>query len=296
MSASATATMTLEWAGLCTTATVAGEGPLVLLLHGFPDTRGTWRHQVGALAAAGFRVVAPSLRGYEPASQPRDGDYSVATLAGDALAWMDRLGAGRARIVGHDWGAAIAWALAARAPHRVERIAALAVPPLQRAAHMAARAPTALFPLWYMAFFQWRGVSEAALLARDGALVRWLWRRWSPGFDTADPHLRDVIDALGRPGVATAALSYYRALANPASPATRASWRLLTAPTPVPALAIAGARDGCLRADLLQRAVDLRDFPAGIRTVTVPDAGHFMHLEQPDAINEILRDWLAASR
>ncbi|MEZ5237387.1 MAG: alpha/beta hydrolase [Paracoccaceae bacterium] len=295
MSAPTATTMTLEWAGLRTTATVAGEGPLVLLLHGFPDTRGTWRHQLPALASAGFRVVAPSLRGYEPTSQPRDRDYGVATLAGDVLAWMDCLGAERARIVGHDWGAAIAWALAARAPDRIERIAALAVPPLQRAARMAAHAPSALLPLWYMAFFQLRGVSEAALLARDGALVRWLWRRWSPGFDAGDPHIRDVIDALGRPGVATAALSYYRAFANLASPATRATARLFAAQTPVPALAIAGARDGCLRADLLQRAVDLRDFPAGIRTLTLPDAGHFLHLEQPAAINEILRDWLALS-
>jgi pimeloyl-ACP methyl ester carboxylesterase len=290
---SASDTLTLEWAGLRTTAAAAGEGPLVLLLHGFPDTRETWRHQVPALAAAGFRVVAPALRGYEPTSQPRDGDYSVATLARDVLAWMDALGADRAAIVGHDWGAAVAWAVAALAPGRVERVAALAVPPLRRAQRMVMHQPSSLLPLWYMLFFQARGLSERALLARDGALVRWLWSRWSPGY-TADPsHLRAVVDALAQPGVAKAALSYYRALANPTSPRGRESWRLLTAKTPVPALAIAGADDGCLRADLLRRGTDLRDFPAGVRTVTIESAGHFMHLERPAVVHEILSQWLA---
>lgn len=286
----AAGTISLEWAGLRTTADVAGEGPLVFLLHGFPDTRATWRHQTRALAAAGFRVVVPALRGYEPTSQPPDRDYSVATLARDLLAWMDVLGADRAHVVGHDWGAAVAWAASALAPDRITRVAALAVPPLRRAARMLMHQPTSVFPLWYMAFFQARGVSERALLARDGALVRALWRRWSPGYTPDPAHLRAVIDTLARPGVATAALSYYRALA---SPHARESWRLLTAKTPVPALALAGARDGCLRADLLRHATDLRDFPAGIRTVTIPDAGHFMHLEQPAAINEILCEWLA---
>lgn len=137
--------MTLRWAGLETTATVAGDGPLVLLLHGFPDHRETWRHQIPALATAGFRVVAPNLRP-RAASQPASDDYSVASLAGDVLAWMDLLGAARARVVGHDWGAAVAWALAALAPDRVERVAGLAVPPLRRIARMAAGDPTpALF-------------------------------------------------------------------------------------------------------------------------------------------------------
>jgi pimeloyl-ACP methyl ester carboxylesterase len=288
--------MTLRWAGLETTATVAGDGPLVLLLHGFPDHRETWRHQIPALATAGFRVVAPNLRGYEPASQPASDDYSVASLAGDVLAWMDLLGAARARVVGHDWGAAVAWALAALAPDRVERVAGLAVPPLRRIARMAAGDPTALFPLWYMAFFQLRGVSERALLARDGALIRLLWRRWSPDYTPAEADLRAVIDTLARPGVARAALRYYRALADPTAARTRQSWRLLTAPTPVPALALVGAGDGCIRAGALGRAVDLRDFPAGVQTATVPASGHFLHLENPDAIHEILVPWLRPPR
>ncbi|MCB9730552.1 MAG: alpha/beta hydrolase [Deltaproteobacteria bacterium] len=279
-------TRVLAWEGLTTRATVAGEGPLVLLLHGFPDQRQTWDHQVPALVAAGFRVVAPDLRGYAPGSVPPDGDCSLSRLARDVLAWMDLLGAERAHVAGHDWGAAIAWALAALAPHRVERVCALAVPPLSNLPRMVRRHPTALLPLWYMALFQVPGLAERALLARDGALVRLLWRRWSPGFSAPEPRLRSIIDALSQPGVAGAVLSYYRALASPRS---APDWRLLRAPVAVPALAIAGARDGCLDPALLETAAASQP---SVRAAVIPDAGHFLHLEQPEALHALLIPWL----
>jgi pimeloyl-ACP methyl ester carboxylesterase len=111
------------------TAYAAGSGPLVLCVHGFPDNARTFRRQFAPLVAAGYRVVAATIRGYEPGSQPRDGDYRIESLAGDIVAWIDGLGEERAHLVGHDWGAVMAYVACARAPQRFRSLTALGIPP-----------------------------------------------------------------------------------------------------------------------------------------------------------------------
>ena len=125
------------------TARTAGPdgGPVVLLLHGFPDRAATFDAMIGALAAAGFRAIAPTMRGYEPSSQPADGDHSLVTLADDVVAWLDALGIDRAHIVGHDWGAATTYLAITRHPERFERAVTLAVPPTPRIPEAVRKVP-----------------------------------------------------------------------------------------------------------------------------------------------------------
>lgn len=289
-----TATRVLTHGRLSFTADVGGgDGPLVLCLHGFPDHRRTWRHQLQVLIDAGYRVVAPDLRGYEPSSQPADGDYHLVRGAEDVLAWLDELGVERAHLLGHDWGAVIAYTAASLAPHRFISATTLAVPPLRRIPSMLAARPTALTRLWYMQFFQIRRLSERVLLAHRGAFLRWLWARWSPGWQCPEEELDAIVTRFERPGVARSALGYYRALLDGITSAGRQSWRLLLGRVDVPTLVISGAADGCMDSAVYEAGIEPRDFPGGVRFERVEGAGHFLHLERPTEVNALILDWLA---
>src|SRR5215813_14175884 len=151
---------------------VTGAGRPVVLLHGFPDSGRLWRHQVPALAGAGFQVIVPDLRGYGRSDKPGEVDaYSIPLLAGDVLAVLADLGIGRAHVVGHDWGAALAWALASFAPDNVDHLAVLSV------GHPAGfmRTMEQRQKSWYMLLFQFPGVAESWLSANNWAN----FRNWS---------------------------------------------------------------------------------------------------------------------
>lgn len=283
----------LQHQGMRFSALSAGKGPLVLCLHGFPDHRFTWRAQLPVLATAGYRVVAPQLRGYEPESLAPDGDYALVTLAQDVLLWMDELGAERAHLVGHDWGAAIGYVVAALAPERLRSLTTLAVPHFRRMPTGLARIPVQLRNSWYMGFFQLRGVAERKVAADDFAFLERLWRDWSPGWQAPGEAIDALKTTFRRPGVVPGALGYYRAAFDLFSPAGRRSLGLLSAPVDVPTLALAGERDGCMDARLWDRVMRAADFAAGLKVVKVAGAGHFLHQEKPAEVNEILLDWLA---
>jgi len=157
-----------------------GEGPLVLCLHGFPDNASSYRHQLPVLAQAGYRAVSVTLRGYEPSSQPADDDYSLASIAGDVVAFIDELGAERAHLVGHDWGAAIAYTAGAASPERFMTLTTMAVPHAGRFLNEVVRYPKQLRLSWYMGFFQLRGFADRTVEREDFAFIRRLWRDWSP--------------------------------------------------------------------------------------------------------------------
>lgn len=265
------------------------DGPLVLCLHGFPDTTATWVHQLQALASAGYRVVAPMLRGYEPHTARTTRRYFARDLAVDVIGWLDGLAADRAHVLAHDWGAAAGYAAAARSDRRLRSLTALAVPPAGRFLESLPRRPDQLWRSRYMAFFQLQGLSEWWLLRRRGQVIRRYWRRWSSGWSPPEEVLGPAIEALAQPGVLPAALAYYRDLFAVTDPRWRESLDMLTRPITVPTLIMMGGADRAIGARLLDTTVRRDDFPAGVRVARVADAGHWLHLQAPRAVNrEIL--------
>lgn len=266
-----------------------GRGPLVVLLHGFPDFWYGWRHQLPALAAAGFRTVALDLRGYNLSDRPpRVDDYRVARLAADVRSAVRSLGAERAHVVGHDWGGAIAWHLASRHPEMVDRLAVLNAPHPGRFAELL-RTPGQAVRSWYVGAFQIPLVPELLLGAAGRRLLldalRAMHRR--PGAIT-DADLARYDAAFARPGAIRAALAYYRAAARRSMEALGQGRRVER-----PTLVLWGERDPALRrenADTLERWVP------DLRVERVADAGHFVQADAPDVVNSALVRFLRAGR
>lgn len=271
----------------------SGTGPLVLLLHGFPDSPTSFARQIAPLAAAGWQVAVPTMRGYAPSALPADGDYHVVRMVEDVLAIADSLGAPRFHLVGHDWGATIAYAIAARAPERVISLAALAVPHPQRFAEALTGNPAQLARSAYLLAVQDLAM-DAGILADGCAWLKARWRDWSPGWAPTADDVAELERCFGQPGVAGAALSWYRQALDGTSAAGAASQALLAGPFLVPTLGLVGADDGCIGADVFAGAMQPTDFPAGLTVETLAGAGHFLHREQPDAVTDRLRAWLAA--
>lgn len=266
------------------------DGRLVVALHGFPDTAHSWRHLGPHLADRGFRVVAPHTRGYAPSAVPADGCFHVAALMADAAAVHAALDGGDdAVLVGHDWGAITAHALGAHERSPYARVVAMSVPPLTT---MGGRGPRVLARQarhsWYVAFHQLPFLPER-LLDRE---VRRLWRDWSPGYDAA-ADLPHVLAALAEPAHRSAAVGYYRAIRSPwRVPPAYADWKRTWDGTPtVPTLYLHGADDGCLDPAFAEGLEER--LPAGSRVATVPGAGHFLQVERPEAVNELVAGFLA---
>lgn len=285
-------TITLAHAGLSFSARAMGEGPVVLLLHGFPDTPATFAHQLGALAEAGYRAVAVTMRGYEPSSQPDDGDYHAVRMAEDVVAFAAMLSDAPVHLVGHDWGASIAYAAASLAPERFASLTAIAVPhPVRFGEAFAANAEQQARSAYILAF-QTPGFEEQ-ITADDCAYCEALWRAWSPGWDIPSELLAAMKATFRQPGVARAALEYYRQAFDAVSPAAQETAALLTRPITVPTLGICGAEDQCITPDVFLGAMRESDFPGGLETRSIPGAGHFCHAEAPDAVNAALLEWFA---
>jgi pimeloyl-ACP methyl ester carboxylesterase len=268
------------------------DGPLALCLHGFPDTAHTWRHLLPRLADAGFHAVAPFLRGYAPSSVPTDGAFDTGTLAVDACELHGALGGDEdAVIIGHDWGAFATYGAAAAEPDRWRRVVAAAVAPQ---ASMAAGFFTfdQLRRSWYVFFFQ-TPLAEYAVGLDDHAFIDRLWADWSPGFDGSWDAAR-VKESLATPESLAAAIGYYRAMfaAPPADPRAAAAQAAGGTMAPQPTLYLHGADDGCMGLDTIG---PVKDFLApGSEMVVIEGAGHFLHVERPDEVNDHIMRFLTA--
>nr|HEX4312887.1 alpha/beta fold hydrolase [Kofleriaceae bacterium] len=255
----------------------AADAPLVLMLHGFPDTAYTWDRVLPAVAAAGYRAVAPFTRGYHPTAIPADGAYDSDTLGRDALALIDALSPGKpAVLVGHDWGASAAYSAAAQGPSKLRLLITMAIP------HPARIRFTPRLAWTLRHFVTLRGRNAAAKLARDDfALVDTLVRRWSPAWpDMPASETAHVKESLRHAGSAEAACGYYRAQS------LRGVTGALRQKIAVPSVAFAGEHD-----NIEPRAYEKarHQFTASYEVVQVP-GGHFMHREQPEHfVTELVR-------
>lgn len=259
-------------------------GPLVICAHGFPDSAWSFAPILEALAIEGYHAVAPFMRGYLPTQIPPDGDYRVPTLARDLIALIDELGAEHAVVVGHDWGAVAAYAAAAMRPDRVRAVVCAAIPHLRR--FLLRPGFAQLGRSSYMLRFQWHD-AEAYLSAGEFSALRALAQSWSAGADLSTT-LAPVLAGFAERSRLSAALSYYRAI--PGSLLSGESWALLTAPTPVPACVIFGARDGCIAPGMFAQQAHL--FAAGVDQICFENAGHFMQVEQPARFAETVMSFV----
>lgn len=254
-----------------------GAGPLVLLLHGFPDTAHTWDAVRPALAAAGYRAVSPFMRGYVPTEIPAAEAYDGDTLGRDVLALIEALGEEKAIVVGHDWGASAAYSAATLGPDRVELLVTLAIP------HLASIRPTPWLAWGLRHFLALRPRSAASRIrARDLAYIDELVRRWSPTWDVPPGETAAVKAAFREPGCLEAALGYYRAVG--VRPVASQRERI-----GVPAVSFAGADDLFPQA-AFDRAASW--YTGGYRVVRMP-GGHFMHREHPARFIQELLEVLA---
>jgi len=268
-----------------------GTGPLALCLHGFPDGPQSFTPMLRALAAAGYRAVAPSMRGYAPSDIPADGRYQTAALGQDVLALIAALGAEHAVVIGHDWGATAAYAAAVIEPARVSRLVTLAVPYGPALLTRLITDPVQQRRSWYM-YLLTTPLGEAALAHDDFHLIDRLWADWSPGFEVDAGLMAGIKASFRQPGVAAAAVSYYRHVFLPAlrDPAlAEVQGRIGTAPIAVPALYLQGSLDGCIGSEV---ETEPALFSAGVRTEMVHGVGHFLHVEKPDEVNSMVLEFL----
>ncbi len=261
-----------------------GQGELVLLLHGFPDFWGGWKHQIEALANAGFRVVAPDLRGYNLSDKPRGiGAYSIEKLTNDVAALIRYLGAEKAAVVGHDWGGVIAWHLAMRQPQCLAKLIVLNAP------HPAAfarelRTVRQILKSSYALFFQLPFLPERLIRAHDFALVRRVFRFDPTNRRAFSRHdIDQTVEALAQPRALTSALNYYRALRCRPRQAFQA--RRIETPT----LLIWGEQDRYLGVQLTQ---GLEKWVPNLQLELLPDASHWVHRDQPQRVNQLIIDFL----
>jgi epoxide hydrolase 4 len=266
----------------------AGEGPLVVLLHGFPEFWYSWRSQIPALAGAGFRVVAPDMRGYNLSSRPEGvGAYDIDLLAADVRDLISERGAHSARLAGHDWGAAVAWATAMNHPQVVERLAILNVPHPRRFLR-GVRHPRQALRSWYIFFFQLPWLPERVIRARRWWLFRWYGFERDARRGAFTPQdIERYVEAWSQPGAATATINYYRAVFRRSPRRAAARIRRVEAPT----LVIWGERDRYLGAELAEP--DPEDVPNLERVVRLPEASHWVQHDEPERVTELLREFFA---
>ena len=265
----------------------AGDGPLIILLHGFPEFWYGWRQQIKPLASAGFRVVAPDMRGYNLSSRPVGvAAYDSDRVAADVRGLVHERGAKSAMLVGHDSGGTAAWATAMNHPEVVDRLAIL------NAAHprrllQGLRTPRQLRKSWYFFYFQLPGLPESHVRAGHWRFFRNFLQAAHPGAYTPQ-EIERYVEAWSQPGAATAMINYYRASVRQSPKRAEAQLRPIQAPT----LVIWGQRDRYLGPELAEP--DRADVPNLDRVERLPDASHWVHHDEPERVTQLLIDFAPA--
>ncbi|HVE81362.1 MAG TPA: alpha/beta hydrolase [Myxococcales bacterium] len=264
----------------------AGEGDrLVVLLHGFPEHWYSWRAQIPALVRAGYRVAAPDMRGYNTSDKPPNvSDYDVSKLAADVDQLVAALGATRADVVGHDWGGAVAWCFAMFHPRRLRKLVVMNAPHPVHYQTLVRRDLEQVRLSWYVLFFQLPVLPEQFISRNNYAALGDAFLGLRTRGRMSEEELQRYKDAFSQPKALTSAINYYRA-------AVRRSVRerLQHVPVSAPVQVIWGQRDHYLKADL---AEPLPGLAPDLRVDRIPEASHFVHMDQPERVNELLLEFL----
>lgn len=259
--------------------------PLVVLLHGFPEFSGGWRHQIGPLAEAGYHVIAPDQRGYNLSDKPVPvARYTIQHLAGDIVALVRAASHERATVVGHDWGGVVAWHLGMNRPDVVEKLIVLNAPHPAAYRRELLRGRQLLYS-WYALLFQLPWLPEAALRAGDFALVRWILRHDAAGGAFTPDDIDRSVDALRPRRALSGALNYYRAAVRPAGSLLRDLHRIRR-----PTLLLWGMRDRALSSALTR---DIERYAPRLTLRRFYEATHWLHHEIPDEVNREIIQFIA---
>ncbi len=286
--------ISIKYNGRTTTAYHGGQGEPILFLHGFPDIKDSYRHQLEFFTKEGYEVLAPMLPGYEASSKNESTLYYLAELAETVMSWQQNLGFEKIHYVGHDWGAMIGQAAAAGFAQNFASFTSLAVPHLKNLPSGLAETPTQIFKSWYIAFFQLPALPEMVSGLLNQNLIRLLWSNWSPGYTPEKHELQKVLDQLAKRDVMKHALGYYRAFLPSHLPLFRQSLDLMLSKIDVPSLFMAGEKDGCLDIHLFNQMRG-DDFTRGHRFVKLADCGHFLHQEKPAEVNALILEHIRAN-
>jgi len=267
------------------------DGDLVVLLHGFPEFWYSWKHQIPALVDAGYRVVAPDLRGYNRSAKP-DGvaAYRMTELVADVVGLLDHYGDGQAHLAGHDWGGLLAWQVGIDHPEALDRLVVLNAPhPTKYDRHLRS-SPTQLLKSWYVFYFQLPVLPEIGFRWNDYGVVDSLFEDTVVPDALTDEDVERYKSALATPGALTAAINYYRALGRQRARQYLRGEGVGDQRVDVPTMLVWGERDFALATELTE---GLDEWVPDLRVERIPDASHWVQFDASDRVNELLVDFLA---
>ena len=274
----------------------AGEGPLVVCLHGFPDNYESFQHQIKPFVAAGYRIVCPMMPGFAPGTEPSSGSNTPVYAVSEIIALIEILlnvsGEKKCHLVGHDWGALVSYMVAHERPDLLYSHAALSIPYNVNLQRVLLRCPSyGLGASWYVSFFQLKGLADWWVKQNNWKFIDMLYRTWCPTWENYDDRLVSTKETLKAPGVLKSCLSYYRNSLFGLNSASFKFRRLFNGTITVPTLGIRGEVDGCIP-EVAWEQVSPKSFRNGLTLEVMPSIGHFPQLENPQWISERLIRWV----
>jgi len=273
----------------------AGEGPLVVCLHGFPDNYETWQHQIEPFVAAGYRIVCPMMPGFAPGTENTSGSntpvYAVSKIIEVIECLLSASDETKCHLIGHDWGALVSYMVAHERPDLLYSHAALSIPYNVNLQRVLLRCPSYVLNSWYISFFQLKWLADWVVRRNNFKFFDLLYRTWCPTWENYEDRLASTKETFNVPGVLTWTLSYYRNCIFGLNAASFRFRRIFNGIIKVPTLGIRGEVDGCLP-EVSWNMIRPKSFPNGLTLEVMPGIGHFPQLENPQWISERLVRWV----
>jgi pimeloyl-ACP methyl ester carboxylesterase len=273
----------------------AGEGPLVVCLHGFPDNYESFQHQIEPFVAAGYRIVCPMMPGFAPGTQPSSGAntpvYAVSEMIAVIECLLSESDEKKCHLVGHDWGALISYMVAHERPDLLYSHAVLSIPYNVNLQRVLLRCPSYVANSWYITFFQLKWLADWVVRRNNFKFFDLLYRTWSPTWENYEDRLASTKETFNAPGVLKWTLSYYRNSIFGLNAASFRFRRIFNGIIKVPTLGIRGDVDGCIP-EVAWNVISPKSFPNGLTLEVMPGIGHFPQLEDPQWISERLIRWV----